>query len=116
MFSRPFGREVLTPGNHIHLKRLAYGRHLRAQAAQAHQPQSFALQPQSRGDLPLPVAGGLILAWDTTHQAQNETPGKLRRRIAQPCGAADDDAAIASRLQINRSIAHRRRNEQFEIG
>jgi hypothetical protein len=106
------GAEVLAPGDRAHAEGLGHGHHLRPDAAQAHQPEGLAVQARADGLLPAPLAHVRGFGRQVAQGGQDQGPGQLHGGNAAAAGAADQDAQLAGRLQVDGGVAHARRGQQ----
>jgi hypothetical protein len=110
--------QVLAPRHHVHAERPADLRHPLALVAQADDAQPLAVQAGADRLLPGAAhaerrpagpAGHLhppIFRRDMPEQGQDEPPGQLGRRRADPARAADRDPAGGRRLQVDGRVGH----------
>ena len=87
-------REILAPGDHVHLEGQADTRHPLADLAEAQQTETPALQVAADRGLPRPAAAKReVFRHQMPGQRENQRPGQLRRRLGPAGRAAHGDAA-----------------------
>ena len=110
----PLG-QVGAPGGDFHAERLADRRDLAAETAQPDHAERLAAKPGADGALPSPVPDRAVLEGERPGGRQDQPPGQLGRRIAERRRAADDDAALPRRADVDRQVAHPAGQQQFEL-
>ena len=108
------GREVLAPGDHVHLERAADLGHARAQPAESDDAEGLAVQAEPAAHLPPTLTGRAILDRNAPDEGEDESPRQLGRRIGKPRRSADDDPALHRRAHVDGRIAHSRRHQELE--
>ena len=107
--------QVLTPGDHVHRKRLPESGNLAALFAQADDPEGLARQARPHSDLPAAIVHDLVLQWYSLADRHDQRPGELGCEIAQhPC-AANRHVVLARGIHVYGQIAHSGRDEQSQV-
>ncbi len=96
----------MAPGDDLHAEGLADRRDLRAEPTEPEKAERLALEPRPDRGLPLALAHGTILARDVAGKSEDEAPGQLGGRVRQHVRAADGNAVLARRLEVDGGIAH----------
>ncbi|MEI9986833.1 MAG: hypothetical protein WDN69_28925 [Aliidongia sp.] len=83
--------------------------------AEPEHAQSLAREVDADAALPAALAQGGVLRRNMSGGRQDQRPGQLdgRRRII--AGRGDRDAALAGRLEVDRSVAQRGRADQLQL-
>ncbi len=108
--------QVGAPRLHVHTERLGDHRHLVAELAETNDAERFALDILPDGHLP-GFAGfhAGVLETDLAGELEHQADGKTRGGIPDIAGAADGDAALFRRLQVEGCVTHARGQQQFQF-
>src|SRR5207253_1640330 len=112
----PLGRQVRTPGDHVHAERFRYARHLAAELAESDDAERATLDLDPRKGLPgLAGMHARILAPDAAGQFKDQAHGERGGGIAGILRAADGYVARLRGLHVDRRIAHAGRQQQLQL-
>ena len=109
------GGEILAPGDHLHLEGAADLGDPRAQRRRARRrPSVLPFRPSPTAHLPAAFARRAVLGRDTAEEGEDQSPRQLGRRVGKPGGAADHDLALGRRCDVDRGVAHARRDQELQ--
>ena len=112
-----FGGEVLAPGDHLHVERVADARDALPELAQADDAERLAVKVDAQCRLPdRAVFQPRVLDAHLAGKLQHQAEGQFRRRRPERLGAAHRDAAQLSGGDVDGRVAHAAGDDQFEIG
>ena len=114
-FSSPLPRQVLAPGDHLHIEGMAHGCDRAAQPAQPEEAKRFSGQVIARTGLPAALAHRAGLPRDVAHKGNHQADGEFGSRAANPAGAANRNALRAGRFQVEGQIPHAGRDQKLQF-
>jgi len=110
------GRQILTPGNHIHAECLADLRDGPADIAKTDNAQRSPGHVVPDEPLPTAAAQRGVLGSEIAGTGQDKCPGQFDCRRRGVARMNDLDAPLFCSLEIDRGIPKRRRGDQAELG
>ena len=111
-----FCGEVLAPRDDVHIKGSGDTRHQRADMTQPQQSDGLAPQAHADSGAPLAFPRKPVFQGNLPHDAKNQAPGQLRRPLARAVGAADGDAQVSCRLDVERGVSPPGGDQQAKVG
>jgi len=108
------GCQILAPGEDLHAECPADGSDLASQPAEADHAERLAANASPDGPLPGAEADVAILLRDVAHEAEDQAPGELGRRIAERFRAGDDDATLGAGREVDGRVAKPARHQELQ--
>ena len=110
-------RQVRAPGDDPHAERLGDGCDALAELAEAQRAERLAFHIVSHGDLPRrPGFHAGVLEADAAGQFQHQADGDRGCRVAEAAGAADRNAALGRRLDVEGIVAGAGGDQELQVG